>query len=1064
MTISLVNRYKQLLSTIPKGSFYSSAGQVLPFRGNAPYELRISTGAATQQYGVFINEVLVTLVTTNVNGIALLNVKLNKGRNDIRLVNSTTQEQTLAYITTRDYATILAAEAEVMETIDTGVEQVLLDSRLDTSSIGLIEQVFGKTVQTGNDFSFDLDTYRELLVELRTAYRYWGGTTDGIARAVRAFTQVSPLIYPVGFGPIWILGKDIIAPKSGMQRTLYSNSVLTNINAGAADVSISTFNGDVGVGAGSLKMYAGSPRTITWTAPGGYEGTPVEIDADGDYVVYAADLMDHVLSMPGPFNQTAANNILDLDIDGKGIISITLSIGAAITAATNATTINAALNADLRYGAGYASVASAYDIHVSGTPMIRLFSPAPTDAGSSIKIIPNVRGAAQTLFNIPVMRGGILADIAIGVSSIILSASTDMTAWPSATADNPLKIVVGGTTFHPVGAPNAAATISTAELLTVTAINTGTKTLTLESATTIAHKANELVCIQGSWPYTRRTTTETQGIVVTVDDYASLPAGPTTDAVTILGTGVPDNWIVTTNAGAAVTPTAAPHHIYFDVDRDLPFDLNADGMVTIPVPDEILKYKGYAANFIVWGRIDDPSRAATHSTVASIDLSFDNQTSYSSTAPTISGVAVNAENRPQEYLVNSVIPHDATRTWMRVKLSASGVGNFTIHKVRVMIENTHGGLYLGSGTTPRNESKIKQGNFMFVWCPDELTAYENASLGLTNVTQVDPGHIDKIAPAEAWLEKFDVTEYSGGSAVNVKGVFTEGDILGGTMTNLDLVLRTPPRFSHMVPSIISETTEIVQFDSGTFLSTLTIESDEDMSTSYLLADGVPLTQDEWQYNSATEIEILISPSPLIEYSFTYQALIQFESSTIDAGAGFADYVWFADYHTWIRPEIESIDTLIRTGVQFNSVGISTLPERSTQDKSTATLTEDAGLTRRIISNSQWNFLDASRIRLDLTALNPIGVYEFKYMSENNHPSMDASVVVEIKSAAAPAGLAAATYAEIGHNQVIDGSLRYHQMRVTLSNIRDLRDAKVQSMLVKGLNMFGTSGTVPILRP
>jgi len=363
MAISLVNRYRQLLSTVPKGSFYDSDGQVLPFKGETPHDLRISTGVASQQYGVFANDILITLVTTDAEGVALLSIKLAKGRNDIKLVNATTQEPTLAYITTREYATIMAAEAEVLENIDTGIEQVLLDSKLATSSIGLIEQVFGRTVSTGNNFGYDLDTYRELLVELRNAYRYNGGTTDGIARVVRAFTQVSPLIYPVGFGPIWILGKDIISPKMDVSaRSYYSTSALTDINVGGAGVTTVSVSNTVGCGDGTLKLYAGSPKTLTWTPPTlGAEGPAVPITANGNYTLYGSNYMDPIYSVPGPFNQTAANNILDLDIDGKGVISIILTTGGAITAAANANVINAALNADVRYGASYNAVASEYD-------------------------------------------------------------------------------------------------------------------------------------------------------------------------------------------------------------------------------------------------------------------------------------------------------------------------------------------------------------------------------------------------------------------------------------------------------------------------------------------------------------------------------------------------------------------------------------------------------------------------------------------------------------------------------------------------------------------------------
>jgi len=346
-----------------------------------------------------------------------------------------------------------------------------------------------------------------------------------------------------------------------------------------------------------------------------------------------------------------------------------------------------------------------------------------------------------------------------------------------------------------------------------------------------------------------------------------------------------------------------------------------------------------------------------------------------------------------------------------------------------------------------------------------LSAFEDSSLGLTNVTQVNPGHIDNIAPTEAWLEKFDVTEYDiDDNAINAKGMFTENDWITGTSTNVELVLRTPPRFSHLVPSIVSATTQTIQFSpTPAFVATLNIKSDQDLLTSVLLQDGVPLTQDEWQYNDNETIELLSTPVGTSVYTFMYQALIRFESSTIDLTAAYTDYIWFADFHVWLRPEIQATMAQISSGLQFDATGVAQLEERSTQDITTSTLVEDAGLSRRIIPASQWSFVDAKSIQIDLSIFNPSGLYNFNYTSELNFPRVDAQAKVEIRSATSPGGLTSAIYQEIQHSQVLD-QFRYHQMRVTLSNIRDLRDARVQSLLLKGLNMFGIGGTVPILRP
>lgn len=1067
MAINLVNRYRQLLSGVPKGNFYKSDGTVLPHRSGT-YELRITTGIPTREYGIFVNEDYRGLVTTDGDGIAILNIALFKGRNDLKLIDAVTKQATATTLTTREYATWMAGQAEVIESIDEGVEQVLLDSRLATASISLIDEVFGQTVKTGNDFNYDLDTYRGLLQELRTAYRYYGSTLGGIQRVVRAFTQVNPLIYDRQFGPTWILGKDIISPADDTStRTYYTTSALPNINASGAGVEVSNISNTVGVGTGTLKLYGTiSPKRLSWEAPDGGEGVSIAVDGSGEYTLFSENYFDLVIGVPGPYNISAGDNDeLAIEIDGKGIIIITLTAGAAVPASTIATDINAALVASSMYGVAYGSVASAYDQFLSGNPMIALTTPNNTTNGS-VKIYTNQDvDAAQTLFDLPVVRGGLSTSYIVGNTSIVLSASTNMDVWPTATVEDPIRVIIGKAIYHPTGTPTAApppALPIDTELIFVTDVNRSTSTLTIAApGLQLNHDQDELIYLEGETPYRRDVVQNEREITVIIDDESLLPAVDTTDTVIVQGTGAPDGWIVETNAGAPVTPLGFSEHTYFDIDRDLTFDINDDGMVSIPIPDEILNYKGYTANVIIWGRIDDPSRPAVHNTIDSIGVSFDNQATYSYAAPTVLGQSVNALWRPSEYLRTVLIDPDATRMWVQIKTSAVGNGNFTIHKVRVTVPSVHGGLYLGDGTIPRNEQAIKSGQFLFVWSPEPLTSSEEKSIGVDVVTQTD-SHIDQIAPDIAWLDKFNVSEYDiSDNSLNVKGVFSETEFLLGSLINLELVLGAPPRFTYLKPTLVSEVTQTVVFSPiPAHIASLTIPSNEDVTNAVLFEDDVPLTQDQWQFNSSLQIELVSAPSSTAIYEFRYDALIRFESGTIDLGTTFANYIWFADYHVFTRPEIEPVEADVTTGIQFDATGTAVLPERSNENQIEATLTEDIGLTSRIVPSTQWSFIDAQRIQISLGAFNPAAIYEFKYKARAQHPHSNVGVIVELRSAASAGGLTAVTYEQISINQPIDSSLRYHQMRVTLSGVRDVRDAKVMSLVIKGLNKTNT----PVLFP
>lgn len=1070
MSPQLVNRYKQLLASVPKGSFYSSTGQVVPHR-DTPYELRVSTGVPNRQYGVFLNARFMGQTVTDANSIALLLLLLDLGDNEIKLVDSVTQEATLAYLTARDYAVWMAAEAGAIESIDEGVEQVLLDSRLATSSLGLIEDVFGQTVGTGNSFGYDLDTYRGLLQELRAAYRYWGGTVEGIARAVRAFTQVSPLIYPRSFGPRWILGKDFLSPKvNTAAATYYTTSPLTNINAGGANVSITSYSAQSGPGLGALYLYGtGSPKKLSWFPFGGPQGPQINITANGTYRLPASSYIDPLISQPGPFNIVAGrNDKLTFNLEERGIITVTLTAGAARTAAQIAADINAALLADLRYGALYGGAAGSYDPHASGTPMLALFSYVVN--GGFIIYLNDLVDAAQTIFNLPDVRGGLSAGYVVGNTSIVLSAASNMNAWPLPSVDSPLRVVIGRTTFHPLGAPNAPATPTNTELVLVTNINRATRTLTLAApGLAFNHNANEIAHPELVTPYQRKAVQDSREITVNVGNFTLLPASDVNDAVTVAGAGLPDGWVLTTNAGGAPTTTGWSPHVFFPTDRDKTFGVAVNHMFQIPVPDEILAHRGFPVHCAVWGRVEDPSYPATQTTISTIEASFDNRATWvaATGGMTTAGLMVNATWRPLEYNADFTIDPHTTKMWLRVKMTAGTNGPFIVHRVRLCPAvglMDAAGLFLGDGTIPRNESKLKHGSFMYIWSPEDLTVHENESLGVAQETQVIPGHIDKLAPDMAWLDKFDVSTYDvDGLPLNVKGVFDETEFLAGTMTNLDIILRSPNRFTYLQPTRVSERTQTLDFSPITFKAVLDVEADQDQTYAVLFEGGVPVEQNKWQFNTALEVELLYTPLNKT-YELRYQTLIQFESDVLDLGASWQDYLWFGDFHVFMRPHIEPKLVKITTGIQFDGEGVAKLPERSNQDQVGATLIEDTGVTQRIVPASKWSFLDAQRIGISVDVFEGAALYQLTYTAETNHPTEAATVVVEIRSATAAVNVPSADYEIIDHNHVVGSGFRYHQMRVTLSNIKDLSDAKVESLVLKGLGLFGVGLTTPVLRP
>lgn len=232
----MVNRYEQLVSEIPAGSFYASTGHVLPRRDD-PYELLFETNAASTIFGVFDNTEFKGTITTDANGDAIVSLTLGPGRHDIRLENDDTGQQFFAYVSVRNWATWHAAYAQALEGtpnffgIDPAIDSVSNATRLEDADSIHIEDSQGKLVAQPNDLGYINDTYRNVLQSLRQAYRIYAGKLAGIRQVVSAYTSVLPLVLDDRWRPKWILGSQL-APSPGMEEHATStDTVLTNLNA-----------------------------------------------------------------------------------------------------------------------------------------------------------------------------------------------------------------------------------------------------------------------------------------------------------------------------------------------------------------------------------------------------------------------------------------------------------------------------------------------------------------------------------------------------------------------------------------------------------------------------------------------------------------------------------------------------------------------------------------------------------------------------------------------------------------------------------------------------------------
>jgi hypothetical protein len=202
----MVNRYQDMLASIPAGEFYASDGEVLPYR-DAPYEFQFETQQpAGTRFLVHFNDVLGQDVYADAKGVALVRTppKLEPGRYHIKIRTPGTNIGLDTVISIRNSATWMAAHADVLEVLDAEIDELDQARTLATVTPRYIYDVYGKAVRQPPPEGFLHADYRDLLAQLRRAYRQFGGLPRGLEQAITAYTSVTPFIVPKAWRPRWV--------------------------------------------------------------------------------------------------------------------------------------------------------------------------------------------------------------------------------------------------------------------------------------------------------------------------------------------------------------------------------------------------------------------------------------------------------------------------------------------------------------------------------------------------------------------------------------------------------------------------------------------------------------------------------------------------------------------------------------------------------------------------------------------------------------------------------------------------------------------------------------------
>jgi len=336
-------------------------------------------------------------------------------------------------------------------------------------------------------------------------------------------------------------------------------------------------------------------------------------------------------------------------------------------------------------------------------------------------------------------------------------------------------------------------------------------------------------------------------------------------------------------------------------------------------------------------------------------------------------------------------------------------------------------------------------------------------------TTVNQGHVRKISPAHSSIDIFDVTEYDvTGIPINLKGAVTEADFSACDLVNLDMHASNPFRYSYLLPTLLPVEDEPMVFAAiAPHVATLLYDSDQDQTQAMLFEDGVLVPNTEWAFNSASEIQVNAPYyNSSAEYTFSYNPIYQVTTALLDLGGlTFQDYAWFADYMLWDRMEHNVVGQILTVPLFFNpDTGRSVLAHRSSMDMATAKLYIEDPDGRREISTSNWRFVNPTTVEMDASQFISGAVYYLEHEEIRMYRQSELTVTFEHRSGVdAPACLVAA-WTTVQRNENVDVNQtvghHIHQLRLSVSSIRDLRDFRIRSLVLKGLHLFGVSPSVP----
>jgi hypothetical protein len=1027
--------YLELLSAIPQGTFYDPHGTILPY-SDGPYAFKLSAQNPNTTYNVVLNGQLINTVTTDASGIALVNVVLARGVNTLTLSNTYIGSSLTSYITTRDWATLLAGIADILGPLDTQAQQLLLDRDLATVGFDRIDTVWGRRLHNDNRLEYATDAYRELLQILQRAYRRYGGKTAGLMEAIGAFTHINPLTFRRDRAPRWVLGNQLIpTPNLDTWSSVLSSTTFPNLSAGGASIKIASNQLRNELGSATL-AYNTTTHVFTLTTSNGLVGTStITPGATSTTIIPRVSPNQAKLwSEIGPFDTLTLNNIL-LEIDTRGQLAISLTASASLTATSLASAINSALAADARYGAGYNAVAVVSNGRVvisSLTGEIKLHQPATADA-------------THNLFGVPWSYSTTAGSVTPPSTGNFTLSLVSTASFPSLDSENIFSVIIATN-------PRRMYVVKKNDLVA--------NTLTLyANGDTASITSGTPVYVVGQAPRVRSIPTDDGGESLTLTLTHSELLSNASDTFTISGSTLPTGWWFTTPP-ASVTVAYKRHAGWMrDGCVQLTNSVNTNTWtINTQLKPRVMQYVGFPITAGAWVARDyTDGTIANFPVTVTVGLSFDGGSTWTTTNQSL---AATSARIPTYIGMSTTIPTTAISVLMQISASgfSSTGANVRIEKATARV-TSHSGRNLGYGTIPRNQHRSKRDYMCYLWSPTQLTSARQSLLGLMSGTK---GHIDSVTPAHAHISRFDVTEYTGGTPLNLAGMLSGSDLFNCVLTNMSLIVRSPATSTYVQPILSSDVVgETLSFDPITHIATTQSSPTIDQTTCIVYEGGVPLTTDTWTLTNGI-ITLLFQPDSTLVYTADYQRLTRLETPVVTMPANYTDYTWYGDVFHILGFDFTPSSVPVTNGIQFDGNYIATLIERSDRDQSTSTLMADDGIQPEAVDVANWQYVSAQSVRIDPAVFNPVAVYTMTYNARVAHPRPRPTAMVEYRQGASLVACQAASYVPLTINQPV-APAPYVQFRITYGNVIDPAEIRLYTVSLKGLNTQGVSGTIPVLR-